>query len=100
MKMRGYTFPYRGKDVFIITRKKLRNERLCSQIIKAINDNLGVEIPDNPDVRADLKFWLQKATCEIRTLPSGRQYYEIAGENFGGKGSFIDDGKTIILKLD
>ena len=36
---------------------------------------------------------------EVHALSNGRQYYEIHGDGFGGKGSFVDDGNTIIIRL-
>lgn len=89
--MKGFTFPYGDKDVFVITDKKNKTKKLAKQIC------WKMEIPDG---RADeLFYWLQKAECEIHTLNNGKQYYEIHGDGFGGRGSFVDDGKTIILTL-
>ena len=42
---------------------------------------------------------LQKAECEIRTLSNGNQYYEIHGDGFGGRGSFVYDGMTVIINI-
>lgn len=89
--MKGFTFPYGDKDVFVITDKKNKTKKLAKQIC------WKMEIPDG---RADeLLYWLQKAECEIHTLNNGKQYYEIHGDGFGGRGSFVDDGNTIIIKL-
>lgn len=91
--MTGFTFPYRGKDVFVNTERKNKSQRLASLILRKML------LPDNPDTRAELLYCLQKAECDINTLTDGRRYYEIHGENFGGKGSFVGDGNTIIINI-
>lgn len=96
--MKGFTFPYKRKDVFVKTDKKNKTEKLASEIIRAMV-NVGADIPDNQDTRKELLWYLQKAECEVHALSNGRQYYEIHGDGFGGKGSFVDDGNTIIIRL-
>ena len=91
--MKGFTFPYKRKDVFVETKLKNKTQNLASEILKKLGE------PDNPDTRSELLWYLRKAECEIKTLSNGRQYYEIHGNGFGGKGSFVDDGNTIIIKL-
>jgi len=91
--MTGFTFPYGRRDVFVETAYKNKTENLARKILAKM------DLPENPATISDLLYYLTKATCEIRTLNNGRQYYEIAGDNFGGKGSFTDDGMTIIVKL-
>ena len=91
--MNGFTFPFGNKDVFVKTSLKNKTEGLARKIL------IKMRLPENPDTRKEILYWLQKATCEIKTLSNGRKYYEIAGENCGGRGSFIDDGKTIIVEL-
>lgn len=91
--MKGFTFVFKDKDVFVETSYVNKTERLASKILTKML------LPDNPDTRRDLLYWLQKAECEIKTLSNGKQMYDIHGDNFGGKGSFVDDGKTVIIKL-
>ena len=91
--MNGFTFPFGNKDVFVKTSLKNKTEGLARKIL------IKMRLPENPDTRKEILYWLRKATCEIKTLSNGRKYYEIAGEKFGGRGSFIDDGKTIIVEL-
>lgn len=91
--MKGFTFMLKGKDVFVETSYVNKTENLASKILTKML------LPDNPDTRKELLYWLQKAECEIKTLSNGRQMYDIHGDNFGGKGSFVDDGKTVIIKL-
>ena len=93
MIRKGFYFKLGGKDVFVETRKIRKTERLAGKILRAMS------LPDNPDTRKELLYWLRPATCEVRTLKNGRAYWEIAGSNFGGCGSFLDDGMTIILNL-
>lgn len=96
--MKGFTFPLGKKDVFVETTRKNKTDGLASEIIRKLN-NIGKDIPDNPNTRREILYYLQKAECDIRSLANGRQYYEIHGENFGGKGSFVDDGMTIIIRI-
>ena len=93
MKMNGFTFCLKGKDVFVKTGRQRKTEHLASKILRKM------QLPDSPSTRKELLYWLQKAACEIVTLGNGRQMYEIAGDGFGGKGSFVDDGETIIIEL-
>ncbi len=92
--MTGFTFCYKGKDVFVKTGRKRKTESLASKILHKMM------LPENPDTRKELLYYLQKASCEIRTLKNGKQYYEISGDEFGGRGSFVDDGNTIILEVN
>lgn len=97
--MTGFTLYVGRKDVFIETEYIRKTKELAKKIILAMNKTGKFDIPDNAQA-IDAVLWnLQKAKCEIRTLPNGKQYYDIYGKNFGGKGSFVDDGNTIIIKL-
>ena len=91
--MTGFTFVYGKKDIFVETAYKRKTEKLAKLILHKLN------LPDNPGTVKNLLYYLQKAECEIHTLNNGRQYYEIHGEGFGGKGSFVDDGMTEIIKI-
>lgn len=93
MVRKGFYFKLGGKHVFVETCKTRKTERLAGKILRAM------ALPDNCDTRRELLYWMRRATCEIRTLKNGRAYWEIAGRDFGGCGSFIDDGMTIILDL-
>ena len=89
--MKGFTFPYGSKDIFVATDKKNKTKKLAKQICW----KMGI-----PDGRADeLLCWLRKAECDVHTLNNGKQYYEIHGNGFGGRGSFIDDGLTEIVYI-
>lgn len=90
----GFTFQLGNKDVFIITKRQRKTETLASAILRKL------EKPDNPSIRKQLLDCLRKATLEMKTLSNGNQYYEISGDGFGGRGSFINDGKTVIINLE
>lgn len=91
MKHNGFTFPYENKDVFVETEHKNVTRKLCMDICRKM------QIPDGR--WQEVKYFLRPATLEVRTLSNGRQMYEIAGDNFGGRGSFTDDGLTIVIRL-
>ena len=87
----GFTLYANGKDYFFVTDKINKTKNLARQICRAIL------IPDAPSV-IDAVLWnLQKATLEVKG--DKRKYYEISGEGFGGKGSFVDDGNTVVIEL-
>lgn len=96
--MTGFTLYVNGKDIFIQTSYTRKTKELARKIIRAMN-NVGYDLPDNAACIDAVLWHLQKAKCEIRTLSNGRQYYEIYGDKFGGSGSFVDDGNTIIINL-
>lgn len=96
--MKGFTFTFGKKDVFVETELKNKTNALAQKILRKMVD-VGYDIPDNSDTQRELLWYLQKAECDIHTLSNGNQYYEIHGDGFGGRGSFVDDGNTIIIKL-
>lgn len=89
--LRGFTLYANGKDYFFITDKVNKTKALAKEICRA------ALIPDAPSVIHDVLRNLQRATLEIKG--EKRKYYEISGEGFGGKGSFIDDGNTVVIEL-
>lgn len=89
--MHGFTFMLGRKDVFIETDAKNKTKKLAEKIL------LKLKLPANPDTEKELLYYLKKATCEIKG--NNRKYYDISGDNFGGNGSFVDDGNTIIIRL-
>lgn len=97
--MKGF-YLYAGyKDVFIETTYTRKTKELARKIIRAMNGNGGFDIPDNAAGIDSVLWYLRRAECDIHTLSNGSQYYEIHGDNFGGMGSFVGDGKTVILHL-
>lgn len=97
--MKGFTLYARGKDFFFATDKTRKTRQLAKEIIRKLNGTGQFDIPDAPSVIDDVLYHLQKAECDIKTLSNGKQYYEIHGDNFGGKGSFVDDGKTVVINM-
>ena len=91
--MNGFTFFWNGKDYFVVTEKKNKTDALIAEIVEACN------FPTY--AKNDLRYRIQKAIYEIKTLSNGRQMYEISGEDFGGcgHGAFVNDGKTVIVNL-
>lgn len=96
--MKGFTMYLKGKDFFFVTNRQNKTTALAKEIIRSLV-NIGHDIPDDPDVVKEVLWYVQKANCEIRTLGNGKQTYEISGDGFGGKGSFVDDEKTVIINL-
>lgn len=92
--MYGFVFWLGQKDVFVETGYKNKTNVLAGKILRKL------EIPDNPGTRKELLYRLLPATCELRKLSNGREYYEIAGNGFGGRGHFVDEELDIIIKLD
>ena len=97
--MKGFTLYAKGKDYFFVSNYKNKTRELAKKIIRKMNGTGDFDIPDNAAGIDDILWNLRKAECEICTTASGKQYYEIHGEGFGGAGSFVDDGNTIIITL-
>ena len=81
------------KDIFVKTSYKNKSEQLARKILRKML------LPENPDTVKEILYWLQKAKCDIITLSNGRQMYDIYGANWGGKGSWVDDGMTVIVEI-
>lgn len=94
--MKGFTLTAKGKDYFFATDLKNKTKSLAKKIIRSLN---GTGEFDNASGIDAILWNLRKAECEIRTLSNGNQYYEIHGDGFGGRGSFVGDGKTIIITI-
>ena len=88
---KGFTLYANGKDYFFVTDKVKKTKELARRICRAL------ELPDAPSVISDVLYYSQKATLEVKG--EKRKYYEIKGDNFGGKGSFVDDDKTVVIEL-
>lgn len=93
----GFYIYFRGVDYFYATEKKNKTDALAIDFLNKIQNHLNRFGNINAQTVAYYKKAMQRATCEIRTLQSGRKYYEISGKNFSGYGTFIDDGKTVVL---
>ena len=97
--MKGFTLYAKNKDYFFATDLKNKTRSLAKKVIRSLNGTGEFDIPDNAAGIDAVMYSLQKAECEIRTLSNGKQYYDIHGEGFGGRGSFVGDGKTIIRTI-
>lgn len=76
--MTGFTFPYGKKTVFVKTARERKTKSLAANILREMK---------LPDGRADeLLYWLQKAECELKELPNGKEWYSLSGKNFGEYG--------------
>lgn len=54
--MDGFTFPYKGKDIFVVTDMERKSRYLCQLILR----KMGLK-EDEVD---DLMYWLQKAVLK------------------------------------
>lgn len=89
----GYTFYYKGKDMFVVTDKRIKTKKLIREILEKIN------YPVSNETVSQLSALLFKAKLELKNCSRG-DYYEIYGNNFGGCGSFVNDGKTVVIELN
>jgi len=72
--MKGFTFPYGQKTVFVETTRERKTKSLAANILREMK---------LPDGRVDeLLYWLQKAECELKQLPNGCKWYSMRGKNF------------------
>ena len=100
----GFYFQLGKKEVFVETTYKKKTEKLASNIFMALIKH-GYSIPDNPDTRKELLYYLLPASLEIKHCPDtefgpAHDYYNIFGKSFSGYGSDnINDGKTIIITI-
>lgn len=97
--MKGFTLFLKRKDYFFVTDYKNKTKTLAKKVIYSLNGTGDFDIPDNAAGIDEILYNLQKAECEIRTLSNGKQMYDIHGDGFGGRGSFVDDGMTVIINI-
>lgn len=89
----GFTFMLGNKDVFVATPRKNRTNALAKKILREL------QLPENPDTIREILYYLVPAECEIRSAGNRGSYYSIHGRGFGGRGSFCNDGNTIIISV-
>ena len=101
MLKQGYYFQLGRKEVFVETSYKRITDAFLEKVL------LKLLLPVNPDTKKELRYYIIPATCEIKhcTLCPDLgvepfDYYNICGKNFSGYGSRVDDGRTIIVKID
>lgn len=89
--MKGFTFPYGRKEVFVATDRKNKTKALASEILRKM------QLPDNPDIQKDLLYYLQKVDGEKKTLGNGTEWISMKGDNFS---AFMPLDDAIIIELD
>lgn len=89
---KGFTIFANGKDYFFVTDRKYVTESVVKQVCRHLN------VPDNQWGKHEARCHLRKATLEVKGQE--RKYFEISGDGFGGRGSFCDDGMTVVVELD
>lgn len=72
--MKGFTFPYGHKTVFVKTTRERKVKSLARNILREM------QLPDGR--ASELLHWLQKAECSISKLPNGNEFYSISGKDF------------------
>lgn len=95
--MKGFKLYYKRKDLFFETELKNKTDNLAKKIIRAMV-NSGYDIPDNPDVRKEILYYLRKAECKIEPLANGKQLIRIYGDDFSIC-DIMPSEKTVIIKL-
>lgn len=83
--------------MFIETSLKNKTDSLAGKIVKGLI-NAGYDIPDNHSTRHSILWNLQKAECEIKALPNGKQMLRIYGDRFSICDLYPSDD-AIIIKL-
>lgn len=96
-KSTGFTFWLSGIDFFVVTEQKNRTKHFAAAVIAAMNQ-AGFCVRDTDGARAELCYRLRPATLELKENKHGA-YYDIHGDGFGGGGSNVGDGKTVILSV-
>lgn len=95
--MNGFYIHVYGKDCFMVTNAKNKTKRLALDFINKIQNKINRFSEIDENTLKIIQNKISAAHCEIKTTKDNRQYYNIFGENFGGYGSFVDDGETIIV---
>ena len=93
MPAKGFVFPLGNKDVFVITELKNKTESLARKILRKMS------LPENPDTVREILYWLQRAEIDVKAIEGKGAMFDIHGDGFGGRGSWVHDGKTIVIAL-
>ena len=91
--MEGFYLMIGQREIFIESTYKNKTQSLAAKIIQ----KLGGE--DTPENRKWLLYNMDRAICKVGQTSDGKKYYDISGKKWGGRGSWSDDGRTIIVKL-
>jgi len=76
--MKGFTFPYKGKTVFVKTERDRKTRSLARNILKEMSPR---KYANEEGIEVVLK-WLDKAECEVKQLDNGTDWYSLKGKNF------------------
>lgn len=90
--MQGFTFWFGNRDYFIESNRKNVTDKVAEIALSAVG------ILCTRDRVENIKQRIRPARLEIKTCTIG-DYYEISGEDFGGRGSFVDDGMTVVIHM-
>lgn len=82
--MRGFTFLFEGKTVFVETERERKTRSLARNILNRL------EKPDAPCAIDLVLRRVEKAECELKTLENGADWYSIKGKNFSEFGPIED----------
>lgn len=99
--LKGFYFNLGRKEIFVESKRVRKTEKLLSDILQSL------QLPNNPDTRRELDYWLTPAFLEVKHCPAcdalgtpAHDYYNIYGRGFYGYGSNdVNDGNTIIIKV-
>lgn len=96
--MNGFTFYLRQKDYFVVTDRKNKTTALAEKVLSFIGCSV------TPGNTAEILRRMRRATCDLCfyewTDRLEKHFYDIHGDGFSGFGSWVDDGKTILLYVD
>lgn len=82
--MKGFTFQFEGKTVFIETERERKTRSLARNILNRL------EKPDAPSGIDLVLRRVQKAECELKTFENGVDWYFIKGKRFAESGPLED----------
>jgi hypothetical protein len=98
--LNGYYFYTPKKEYFFVTNQTKRTKEFCEKVLQALERDDCEYIVNGKYYGAfcvsSIHDKLDAATCEVKNSELG-DYYDIKGENFGGAGSFVSDGKTKVI---
>ena len=94
----GFYMMFNGKDYFMVSDKKNITDDIACRFIDKIEVDLNKKIFKSPENINFFKTRISKAVCEVKKIKSGRKYYDIHGKDFGGFGTWEDDGMTVIFE--
>lgn len=98
----GWYFRVGGKEFFVETERKNKTRVFAEKILEKIGV-VKTEENVNYILRSMLKANLEVCHCPANAMfgVKAHDYYNIYGRGFGGFGSEdVDDGNTILLKID